>query len=386
MAKNMLHSERHRKLFKFFKWILKAPICKRFNYSFEKVETEHKPYLVVCNHNNDLDPVMLSFAFDHMYYVASDHIFRLGFLSKILVFLAGPIPRRKATISSSTVLEMKRRIMAGHSICIFAEGERSYDGNTAGIHPTMGKLIKSMRATLVTYRLTGGYFTSPRWSFSRRLGEMHGELRGIYPYEELADKTPAEIKDLVQADISEYAYFDQIKQPIAYKGKNLAEGLETALYFCPLCHEIGGLSAKEDTINCHCGFSSTLDEYGFFSEPAPKTYTEWYIMQRGALRAMLAKGKSLPFSDRVKLVRVGDEKNLEITEGVLKLTKTSLSIGDDPAATFLVQDLPLLGMHGRNRLVFLHGEDYYEILAPKKFNARYFLHIYDYYKNNEVNR
>lgn len=386
MAKANLHNKRHKRLYAFFRLLLSGIFSYLYAYKYEKVKLTNEPCLIVCNHNTDLDPVLLALAFDHVYFVASDHIFRLGFISKLLVFLTGPIPRRKATVSSSTVLEMKRRIMAGNNVCIFAEGERSYDGNTLAIHPTMGKLIKSMKATLVTYRITGGYFTSPRWSFKRRRGKMQGEVRGIYPYQDLAQLTPNDIIEKVQRDISENAYEEQAKNPIPYHGKTLTHGLETALYFCPSCNALQTLKTERNQIYCQCGFASEIDLYGYFSAPAPKTFTEWYTLQRDHLRKQLSEGKLPAFRESVTLFLVNDESKEEITSGVLTISPSSLAVGENQKYQFALEDLPLLGMHGRNSLVFAHNDAYYEIRAHKLFNARYYLHIYDYYKGNAVNR
>lgn len=386
MAKAVLHGKRHRKLFRFFKALLKRPFSKRFAYEFEPLDSAQAPYLVVANHNTDYDPILLALSFDHVYFVASDHIFRLGLISKLLVFLVSPIPRRKATVSSASVMEIRRRIMAGYSVCLFAEGERSYDGNTALIHPTIGKLILAMRATLVTFRFTGGYFTCPRWSFKRRKGKMQGLVQGVYPFADLKKLSSDEIRDLVQRDIQENAYEEQQKQPIPFYGETLAEGLETALYLCPSCRNIGTLTTAGERIACTCGFYSDIDVYGYFSDPAPHTFTAWYHWQREELRRRLEAGESFPLRDQVKLMRIDDKKKTELAAGLLKMTADAIAVGEDERYCFSFEKLPILGMYGRNRLVFTYDDVYYVIFGEKSFNARYYLHIFDFYTKNEVNR
>jgi hypothetical protein len=54
-----------------------------------------------------------------MYFVASEHIFRWGLLSKLIVFLQAPIARLKATADTSAVRQVLRRLQEGHSVCIF---------------------------------------------------------------------------------------------------------------------------------------------------------------------------------------------------------------------------------------------------------------------------
>ena len=47
------------------------------------------------------------------------------------------------------------------NVCVFPEGNRTWDGVTAKFLPSIGKLARSSGASLVTYKLTGGYFASP---------------------------------------------------------------------------------------------------------------------------------------------------------------------------------------------------------------------------------
>lgn len=377
-------AKRHRFLYRLLIRLIRRFIERRFGYTYDRVPNDGAPYVVVCNHNANLDPALLGLAFDHMYFVASDHIFRNAFLALLLNFVFAPIARRKATIAASTVIEMRRRLMAGHNVALFAEGERSYDGNTAPIHPTMGKLVKSFGATLVTYRLKGGYFTTPRWAFSHRGGKMSGELRGIYTKEALDGYSADEVHDLIQRDISEDAYAEQDQAPVAFVGDKLADGLETALYRCPACTSYGTLSSAEDSVRCTCGFETRIDRFGYFTPPAPRTFTDWYRSQRDALRSRLSSGQVLPFKDEVTLLTIDGKRDTAMAKGVLRLTGDQLSVGDDHA--FLLKDIPLLGMYGRNHLVFTHQSNYYELRGAKYFNARYYLHIFDYYKGHEVRR
>lgn len=376
-------ARRHQFLFRFLIRAIRGFMMRRFAYTYAPVPENDTPYIVVCNHNNDLDPALLGLATGHAYFVASDHIMRNKAAAFLLDFVFAPILRRKATIAASTVIEMRRRLAAGYNVALFAEGERSYDGNTAPIHPTMGKLVKNCNTTLVTYRLSGGYLTSPRWAFKRRVGKMTGELRGIYTREDLAKLSPDEVHQLIQRDISEDAYASQALNTVAYVGKKLAEGLDTALYRCPVCASYGTLAAAEDDIYCSCGFRSRLDAYGYFSDPAPRTFTRWYRSQRDALRSLLAAGEALPFSDDVELLTVPERREIVVGSGRLRLTKEHLSVG---ILDFPLAKIQMLGMYGRNHLVFACGSTYYELRGTKTFNARYYLHIFDYFKGNEVRR
>lgn len=252
------------------------------------------PVLVLCNHNTDWDPVLLSQAFpNYMSYVASEHIFRWGFLSKVIRFCVDPIARLKGTTAVTTVREILSKIKNGTSVCIFAEGNRSFNGLTNEILSSTGKLAKLSGVTLVTYKFVGGYLTSPRWSKNLRRGKMEGKIVKIYSPKELKEMKPDEINSAIKRDLFVDAYLDQEKEKIAYKGKALAEYLETTLCICPKCGKIGNLKSCGDDFYCSCGYKVRYNEYGYFEgEDVPyKTVLSWDNFQNEKLLDYL------PFTD-----------------------------------------------------------------------------------------
>jgi hypothetical protein len=72
-------------------------------------------------------------------------------------------------------MEIMRATKKGKSVCIFAEGVRTWDGVTNPILPSTASLIKAAKCGLVTYRVTGGYFVSPNWSEG---GTRRGPISG----------------------------------------------------------------------------------------------------------------------------------------------------------------------------------------------------------------
>ena len=71
---------RHRRTYLFFSGILPMYLKPKFNMHAEPAPAVDGPYLVLANHNVDLDPLLvaLSFRVRHMYFVASEHIYRAG--------------------------------------------------------------------------------------------------------------------------------------------------------------------------------------------------------------------------------------------------------------------------------------------------------------------
>ena len=152
----MDEKQRH-KLFWAFAQIIDKPLMKiLYNLEAEKCEYSG-PALVIANHTNDLDPLILAASFpkNQMYFVASEHIFRLGYVSKILEYLVAPIPRKKASSGADTVKACLRNLKGGNSVALMAEGEASWDGRSIDAFSATGKLAKSSGASLITVRITG---------------------------------------------------------------------------------------------------------------------------------------------------------------------------------------------------------------------------------------
>ena len=103
--------ERHRRIWRFFYVLLRGPICRIFCLKHENPEIKG-PCLIVANHVTDWDPLLLAMSFPRLplYYVASEHIFRQGFISRVLLWLMEPIARRKGAAGTDTVKACLRHL------------------------------------------------------------------------------------------------------------------------------------------------------------------------------------------------------------------------------------------------------------------------------------
>ena len=171
---------RHQITWRLLYALVHRPLELLFNASHEDLALDG-PVLLIPNHACAWDPLLvgLSLREKQVYFVASEHLFRIGTVSKVIEYLLAPIPRRKATTGTDTVKACLRHLKAGHSICLFAEGEQTWDGRNIPIFPATGKLVKSSGATLVTFRLEGNYLSLPRWGRGIRRGRVHGSPVGI---------------------------------------------------------------------------------------------------------------------------------------------------------------------------------------------------------------
>ena len=295
----MEHLRRYQFVWRFGRALVGPWLRRKFAYTPE-ICNEKGPFLVLCNHNTDWDPLLLALAFpDYMSFVASEHIFRWGLAGKLIVFLMNPIARLKGTTAGDTAMTMLRRMRKGVSVAMFAEGDRSFNGLTNPIPPATGKLARSSGVPLVTYRFDGAYFTSPRWSARLRRGKMTGSVVNVYSPEQLKAMTADQVNDAIRRDLFADAYALQRREMVVFRGKGLAEHLETVLCRCPRCGRIGTLHSAGDTLSCPCGFSVRYNEYGFLEgEDAPfDNITDWDASQTESLCALADSAEGCIFSD-----------------------------------------------------------------------------------------
>ena len=369
---------RHLRAFHFFKSLVKPLLCRMYRYTPVKATGISGPFLLLANHNANLDPVLMGLAFDEqMYFVASEHIFRKGLLSKLLVRYFDPISRLKGGTEASAAMEMLRRLKKGYSVCVFAEGDRSFNGLTYPIPISTGKLARAAGVPVVTFKLEGGYLTAPRWSKNMRHGKMLGYVVNVYQPEQIKDMYVDEVNRRIAEDLFEDAYARQEQEMVRFKGKDLAEWLESALYICPNCGGIGTLQSHKNTFSCICGMEAEYTEYGYLEGNAPyKTVTAWDAWQTKRLKEIAAEHSDASiFSDEnVNLVRVLPEHKEELfAKGRLLMYRDRIECG---GVTLLLRDISAVAVYGRANVTFTHKDGHFELLAEPPFCGRKYFQLF----------
>lgn len=386
--------KRHQRTWTFCRAIVRPWLKCTYNIQAEKADSYLKdiqgPYLVLSNHNGNLDPGFLGLSFSkQMYFVASENVYRSGFSSKLLKWAFEPIAKIKGTSDAMTVMKMVRTLRSGMNVCLFPEGNRSYDGRTGEINVATGKLVKVSGANLVTYRLEGDYLTTPRWAATVRKGRLYGHVVNVYSKEQLKEMKPEEIVEHVRADLQEDAYERQAAAPIAYKGKRLAEGLECSIAVCPECRSIGSLVTKGSGISCKtCELSTSIDEYGYFADGFRfHTVTEWDDFQTEFFKEFTQDALETPdtkelFSDDAVTVKIFREDHTEQILGTgqfcMYTDKLTLVLEDGSVAMNLpFSSISDMSIFGRASILFTaDGNIHYEAKAESLINARKYLAVF----------
>ena len=278
-----------------------------------------------------------------------------------------------------TVMEMLRKIREGANVAMFAEGARSWDGMTDQFLPSTGKVVKTARCALVTYRIEGGYFVSPRWSSNLRRGRVYGTPVNIYTKEQIAKMSPAEINEAIARDLHEDAYARQLANPTPYKGKNLAENMENLLFICPKCGAIDCFHSEGDKVSCTaCGLQFRYTKYGMLEGAPFETVYDFANWQKEEARKMVAEQKEFKAPKGTLKTVVNHVEEL-VDEGMVTMDANGITVGSTTIPMGEIQDL---SMHGKRGIVFSTKETYYE-MKPEAGVCAYKFHLYyDLHKGN----
>ena len=366
--------ERKRRIWIFLCRLIGLVIPRRFRFKAEIADVTG-PCLIISNHVTNYDPLLLAMSFPKkpIRFVASEHIFRHGWVSRLIEWVDAPIPRRKASSGADTVKACLRALKDGETVCIFAEGDACWDGLSHEVFPATGKLARSSGATLVTYRLEGGYLTLPRWSKRRRPGKMRGAVVGIYPPEELKTMKGPEITEIIDRDIFEDAWARQRREHVRYRAKDRAVGIEKGFFLCPKCRKLGTIRGVGNEITCSCGLRMSYGEEGFLEPGEPfETVAEWDAWQRETLRTMdFPTGESVFSDDGATLRRIGSAHGEEeLARGALVQYPDELVCGEQ---RFALAEISNMAMVKANILLFSVGDEYYEIRADHELCLRKYL-------------
>lgn len=357
----------------------------KFGYTFKKAKNLPENFIVLANHNTDFDPIFVGVSFaNNLRYVASEHISRWKFAFRFVDELFSPILRPKGTNAASTVKMILRSLRAGENVCMFAEGSRSWNGVTAPILSSTGKLVKSGKCALVTYKITGGYFASPLWSMGgTRKGKVRGEIVNIYSAEQIAQMSVEEINNIINADLYEDAYETQKTLMSKYRGSKRAEKLESMLFYCPECRAMDSLKSNKHTVKCsNCRCSFTFDEYGYIDNSEYKTTKELFSFIRDAVIED-ASNNAVYSADSAQMITVKNHIESEVASGKLALSRESLICEN---SVIKLDDIDDMSMHGRYALVLSTKDAYYEILVNNNVSALKFYMLFQVYKYGCVNK
>lgn len=357
----------------------------KYHIKIEKCkDLQKRQCLIIMNHQTAFDQFFVSFAMfpRHAYFIASDDLFSLGFLSKLLSWAVAPIPIKKQATDVQAVMNCIRVAREGGSIALAPEGNRTFSGLPCYSNPAITPLIKKLGLPLAIFRIEGGYGIQPRWSDVCRKGKMRGYVSRIIEPEEYKDLSKEELFALIQKEL----FVDETKNDRLYHHKRLAEYLERAMYVCPEC----GLStfrSEKDIISCtKCGrqvrYRPDQRLEGIGREFPFPYVAQWYDYQQKFVlgldpEEMLTKPA---YQETAMLSSVVANKKKTVLKAACKFSLYGNRLQADDMTLFF-DDVSVMTVLGKNKLNIYHKDGLYQVKGDSRFNALKYMNFYYRYKN-----
>ena len=374
------------------KWIIKLaalvvyPWTKlKYHIKIEKCkELQNRQCLVLMNHQTAFDQFFISFALypRHVYFIASEDLFSLGFLSKLLRWAVAPIPIKKQTTDVQAVMNCIRVAREGGTIGMAPEGNRTFSGLPCYSNPAVTPLIKKLGLPLALLRIEGGYGIQPRWSDVCRKGKMRAYVSRIVEPEEYKDMSKEELYDLIQKEL----YVDETKLGGEFHHKRLAEYIERAMYVCPWCG-LAEFHSDKDLITCNsCGrtirYLPNQQLQGVDCEFPFPYVAQWYQYQQDFINQLDTDEymEEPLYQDTVMFSKVEPYKKKTVLEKAVtvSLYGNRLQVGQ---RTLFFEDIRVITVLGKNKLNIYHSDALYQIKGNPRFNALKYMNIFFRNKN-----
>lgn len=384
MAKKKWMKFRHKVVRTLAYWVIYPYSVLKYGIKVEKFKEQGKrPYLILFNHQTAFDQFFVGMAFKGpVYYVASEDLFSMGWVSRLIKYVVAPIPIKKQTTDASAVMNCIRLAREGGTIAMAPEGNRTYDGKPVNINPAIAPLAKKLKLPIALYRIEGGYGVHPRWSDVVRKGKMRGYVYKVIEPEEYNDMSNEELYTAIKDGLN----VNEVKADGEYYHKNSAEFLERLVYVCPYC-DLSSFVSNGKRIKCQkCGReiehldNKKLDGVGF--KFPFKFVGEWYDYQCDFINNLdVSQFNDAPvYTDEITFYKVNIYKNKEIIGENIKLSLygNKIMVGD---TVFNFSDVNAITILGKNKLNIYTDDALYQIKGDKRFNGIKYMNFYFRYKN-----
>ena len=377
MVRNLLFSI----LYPYTKW--------KYNIHIEKFKSEgNGPYLVLYNHQTAFDQFFVGMSIKQpVYYLATEDIFSMGWVSSLIRYLVAPIPIKKQTLDISAIKTCLRVANEGGTIAIAPEGNRTFSGKTEYINPSIASLAKKLDLPILLYRIEGGYGVHPRWSDVVRKGKMRSFVSEVIMPDEYRNLSKTELFERIHKGL----FVDEANDNHRFYHSRRAEFLERVLYVCPDCG-LSSFQSHKDTLQCKsCGKTVAYDcsarLHGIGCDLPFSFVGEWYDYQKEYINQLdvTAFSEEPLYKENVSLyeVLVYRKKALIKKHTAISLYGNRMviptSAGDN--VTFDFDTIAAVTILGKNKLNVYADGKVYQIKGDKRFNALKYVHIYNRYKN-----
>ena len=366
-------------------YLVMYPYCRlKFGVKIERMkDQQNRPYLILLNHQMVFDQFFVGMAFKGpIYYVATEDIFSLGWVSSVIRYLIAPIPIKKQTTDVQAVRTCYKVAKEGGTIAIAPEGNRTYSGKTEYMNPAIAALARTLNLPIAFFRIEGGYGVQPRWCDKARRGKMRAYFSRVVMPEEYKEWSNDELYQVIQKEL----YVNEAKVTTNYYHRKNAEFLERLFYVCPHC----GLSIFEShgdkvackTCNREYQYLATKELKGVGFDSQFRFVNDWYEYQKDFVNKLdINEYIEQPmYSEQASFSEVIVYKNKKLIQenAVVELYGDRILIDGN---VFPFTEITAASVLGRNKLNIYHDKKVYQLKGNKRFNAIKYVHMYYRYKN-----
>ena len=358
----------------------------KYGITVEKFKQQgNRPYLIIINHQTAFDQFFVSLAFNRpVYFIASEDIFSMGWVSEVIRYIAAPIAIKKQTLDLQAVKNCIKVAREGGTIALAPEGNRTYHGQTLYMKPGIASLAKKLGLPLAIFRIEDGYGIHPRWSDVVRRGKMRAFVSRVVEPEEYATMTNEALFELIKQEM----WVDEGRVTGSFHHKKNAEFLERAMYVCPNC----GLTTFEshnDIITCtKCGNQirhlPTKELEGINCQFPHRFVTDWYHWQNDFVSKLdLSQLTDAPvYEETVRLSQVFASQRKQLLKKVatVRLYGDRITVDD---RVFHFDTTGAVVVLGKNKLNIYDGKEILQLKGSKRFNALKYVNFFHRYKNEK---
>lgn len=386
MPKKWIHF-RHKIVIQLAKIIMGPYLRFKYGYRYQKYKGHHRSCLILYNHQTVMDQFFVGLICNNKtYYVMSDDLASIPFVSRILSYLVHPIPYKKSSTDFSILKNCKKVANEGGSIAIAAEGNRTFSGKTEYIKPSTAKMVQFLKLPLVFIHIEGGFGVHPRFADKPRKGKCQGYVYQVYEYEDYKDRSIDELNELIRRNL----YVDESKNNQKYLSKHSAEYLERVIYRCPTCGITHFLSHRNKLTCTTCQTTWIYNAYNRFEQEEGitlfETVNDWYEYQKECLyqtQLLQYDANQVLFADYISLYAYIPRKKKQLLMEKVKITvypnRWEITDASCTEYVFFFDDIVSAGVFGRNKISFFTKDESYQIKSDVHFNAiKYVQFLYKY--------
>ena len=318
----------------FFRTLLKvvsAPDLIATRFKVNKIGMEklgkNEPCIILMNHSSFIDlEIAASALYPRPFNIVCTYD---GFVGKgWLMRNIGCIPTHKFVTDLTLVRDMIYAVKElKSSVLMFPEAGYSFDGTSTALPEYLGDSIKMLKAPLVVIRTYGAFARDPLYNgLQKRKVKVSADMEYVLSPEEIAEKSGAEITDIIKEKFSFDNFRWQQENKIEIKEKFRADYLNRVLYKCPHCLAEGKMKGEGTTLSCGaCGKIYELTEYGELRAKEGETefshVPDWFNWERECVKKELLEG-TYSFDEPVDICVLVNTKSLyRVGEGRLTHTQ-----------------------------------------------------------------